>query len=58
MKKSGMLWKYNIPQKEIQETYRISKAAYTVSKAKREAGPQHKGDGKFRHPYRLTTVKF
>jgi hypothetical protein len=27
MKNSGMLWKYNIPQKEIQETYRISKGA-------------------------------
>jgi hypothetical protein len=25
----------------------------TVRKAKSEAGPQHKGDGKFRHPYRL-----
>jgi hypothetical protein len=25
---------------------------YTVRKDKRDAGPQHKGDGKFRHPYR------
>jgi hypothetical protein len=25
---------------------------YTVRKAKRDAGPQHKVDGKFRHPYR------
>jgi hypothetical protein len=25
---------------------------YTVRKAKRHAGPQHKGDGKFRHPYK------
>jgi hypothetical protein len=24
---------------------------YTVKKAERDAGPQHKGDGKFRHPY-------
>jgi hypothetical protein len=24
----------------------------TVRKAKRDTGPQHKGDGKFRHPYR------
>jgi hypothetical protein len=26
--------------------------SYTVRKAKRDAGPQHKGDEKFRHPYR------
>jgi hypothetical protein len=25
---------------------------YTVRKAKRDARPQDKGDGKFRHPYR------
>jgi hypothetical protein len=24
---------------------------YTVTKAKRDAGAQHKGDGKFRHPH-------
>jgi hypothetical protein len=28
------------------------KILYTVRKAKRETGPQHKGAGKFRHPYR------
>jgi hypothetical protein len=25
---------------------------FTVTKAKRDAGPQHMGDGKFRHPRR------
>jgi hypothetical protein len=28
------------------------KIKYTVRKAKRDAGPQHKGDGKFRYSYR------
>jgi hypothetical protein len=27
-------------------------SSFTVRKAKRDAGPQHKGDGKFRRPYR------
>jgi hypothetical protein len=32
--------------------YQVAICNNTVRKAKRDAGPQHKGDGKFRHPYR------